>query len=370
MQLNEALTAEGCRQRRQRLWERLDPPPAVGALVLADPAHLRYFANFSAEPYSYGADFGGRLLVRKDGHGTLIFDNRMPARSVEQAHVDAQEKVTWYDGQSPSTGPRQLALRDALVKAANSPRVHDHPADPLGPQVIRTVAQMRRQKDPDELDLLRRCMVAGKAGHDWAKANVQPGMTELDVFNGVLAAVNRDVGRHVIVYGDFAVSPGPERRGGPPTTRVLQPGDMLILDFSVVLDGYRSDFTNTLVVGGEPTEKQQSLYRLCSEAMYAGEQKLGAGVACQEVYDAVREVFAKAGMADYFPHHAGHGIGLMHPEAPYLVRHSNETLLPGDVITLEPGLYVPGVGGIRIEHNYLVPELGFERLSNHDIALK
>src|SRR5262249_35917501 len=150
----------------------------------------RYFANFSTEPYSYGADFGGRLLVRKGGHGTLIFDNRLPSRSVEQAHVDAKEKVTWYDGQSPSTGPRQLALHDALIKAAGSPRVHDHPADALGPQIIRTVAQMRRQKDTDEVDLLRRCMVAGKTGHDWAKANVQPGMTELDVFNGVLAAVN------------------------------------------------------------------------------------------------------------------------------------------------------------------------------------
>ena len=76
------LTADGCRRRRQRLWDALDPKPGGDALALADPAHLRYFANFSAEPYSYGADFGGRLLVRKDGHGTLIFDNRMPSRSV------------------------------------------------------------------------------------------------------------------------------------------------------------------------------------------------------------------------------------------------------------------------------------------------
>ena len=75
-------------------------------------------------------------------------------------------------------------------------------------------------------------------------------------------------------------------------------------------------------------------------------------------------------MAEYFPHHAGHGLGLMHPEAPYLVRHSDETLLAYDVVTLEPGLYVPKVGGIRIEHDYLITELGFERLSNHEIALK
>jgi Xaa-Pro aminopeptidase len=362
------LTADGCRQRRQRLWERLNPPPGTDLLVLADPAHLRYFANFYVDPISLGADFGGRLLVRRDGHATLICDNKMP-KSVDEAHADERVKTPWYDGQSPQRWPRQLALHDALVKAAGSPRVHDHPADRLGAQIISTVAQLRRQKDADELDLLRRCMIAGKVGQDWARANVRPGMTELDVYNGVAAAVNRDVGRHVIVYGDFAVSPGPERRGGPPTDRVLQPGDMLILDYSVVLFGYRSDFTNTLVVGKEPTAEQRALYDLCVAAMAAGEHRLKAGTPCQEVYDAVRGVFEKAGMADSFPHHAGHGLGLMHPEAPYLVRHSTETLLAGDVVTLEPGLYVAGVGGIRIEHNYLVTEVGYERLSNHEIAL-
>ncbi|MCP6768991.1 M24 family metallopeptidase, partial [Klebsiella pneumoniae] len=80
----------------------------------------------------------------------------------------------------------------------------------------------------------------------------------------------------VIVYGDFAVSPGPERRGGPPTDRVVKAGDMMILDFSVVIQGYRSDFTNTLVVGGKPNADQQRLYDLCMVAMAAGEKELRA----------------------------------------------------------------------------------------------
>ena len=75
-------------------------------------------------------------------------------------------------------------------------------------------------------------------------------------------------------------------------------------------------------------------------------------------------------MADYFPHHAGHGLGLSHPEAPFFVLEATEALLAGDVVTLEPGLYVPGVGGVRIEHNYLITDAGYERLSNHTIALR
>src|SRR5439155_25948664 len=98
------------------------------------------------------------------------------------------------------------------------------------------------------------------------------------------------------------------------------------------------------------------LYHRCVQAMRAGEKELTAGREGRTVYGAVVDVFDRAGVAEHFPHHAGHGLGLTHPEAPFFVREANETLVVGDVATLEPGLYVPGVGGIRIEHNYLVTD--------------
>jgi Xaa-Pro aminopeptidase len=289
--------------------------------------------------------------------------------SVKEAHVDDTRVATWYDGQSPATGPRQLALLQGVNPEGKGLRVHDRLGDPYASVLVNTLADMRRQKDPDEIELLRRCMRAGEAGHAWARANVRPGMTELDVYCGVNTACIRAAGAAVIVYGDFAVSPGSSKRGGPPTSRTIEPGDMLILDYSVVIAGYRGDFTNTLVVGKEPTPDQRRLYDNCMAAMAAGERELRAGAPCLTVYGAVRSAFEKAGVAEYFPHHAGHGLGLSHPEAPYIVRHANETLLAGDVVTLEPGLYVDGIGGIRIEHNYLIRERGYERLSNHVIAL-
>lgn len=360
------LTAAGCRARRTRLWEALGGQFDGPALVLADPIHLRYLANFHVDPFSLGADFGGLLVVAADGHSTLYHDRRLPD-SVKSAHADRVEVIPWYDGQSPGVIPRRLALRPAVE--SNGGRIHDSLADQLAPLVINTIADLRRAKDPDEVELLSACMRATEVGHAWARSNLRAGMTELDAYEGVFAACSTAAGRPVIAYGDFAVSPGSARRGGPPTDRVLLDGETFILDYSVIRSGYRSDFTNTLVVGSRPSPDQRRLFDACVAAMEAGETRLRAGTACQTVYDAVRDALAGAGLADAFPHHAGHGLGLSHPEAPFFVRRSSETLVAGDVVTLEPGVYVDGIGGVRIEHNYLVTETGFERLSHHAIAL-
>jgi Xaa-Pro dipeptidase len=363
------LTAEGCRQRRLRLWEKLQPTTEGDHLRLADPIHLMYLANFHVDPFSLGAGFGGVLLVRNDGNAKLLHDDRLP-QSVDQVQVEERVVVPWYDGQTPANGPRQLALLLAVNPVHAGLRIHDRPGDPYASTVVQAIADMRRQKDLDEIALLKQCMRATEAGHAWARAHIKPGMTELDVYRGVNSACIEAAGHAVIVYGDFAVSPGPARRGGPPTERVIEQGDMFILDFSVVIAGYRSDFTNTLVVGREPSRDQQHLYDLCRQSMSAGEAELRAGRPCLTVFDAVNNTFDRAGVAESFGHHAGHGIGLTHPEAPYFVKDSVETLRAGDVVTLEPGLYIDGIGGIRIENNYLITETGHERLSNHAIALR
>jgi Xaa-Pro aminopeptidase len=355
------LTAEGCKARRQRLLDRLKP---AHPLVLADPIHLRYFANFNVEPVGQFADFGGLLVLRPDGHAALFHDAKT-AKSVELAHADERTPVPWYTGQEPGKGPRRTVLRPVLE--ANGGRVHDGLADPLAPQLHEVVTDLRRRKDADEVELLRTCMRATDAGHAWARANVRAGMTELEAYAGVAGACYAALGQFAVVYGDFTVING-AKRGGPPTPHALAKGEAFILDYSVVVQGYRSDFTNTLVVGGDPSAEQRRLFGLCATAMAAGEGRLKAGATCQSVYDAVRGAFEAAGVADHFPHHAGHGLGLSHPEAPFLVRHSSETLVAGDVVTLEPGLYL-GNDGVRIENDYLITDAGYEKLSNHTISL-
>ena len=357
------LTMDGCRARRQRLLDALRP---ATPLLLGDPLNLRYFAACHIDAFSLGADFGALLHIEPGGKTTLFYDKRVP-NSVERAQVDDRVPVPWYDGKSPGVGARRWSLHDAVAKHGG--RVHDELTDPDAAKLWDAVTAFRRAKDPDELDQLRACMTPTEAGHAWARANVKPGMTELDVYNGVFTAVSTAVGRPAVVYGDFTVSTGAMKHGGPATTHVLAAGETFILDYSVVIDGYRSDFTNTLVVGGRPTADQQRLFDLCLRAMQAGEALLKAGTMCQAVYDAVRGVFAAAGVADSFPHHAGHGLGVGHPEAPFFVANATETLVVGDVVTLEPGLYVDGVGGVRLEHNYAVTASGYDRLSNHVLSL-
>jgi Xaa-Pro aminopeptidase len=261
--------------------------------------------------------------------------------------VDQAFIVPWYDGITPARGLRSQAVLNHLPNEWPG-CFHDFPgrSDSLF-NCVEILANLRRCKDEHEIAVLEKCCRAGEAGHAWARAHLEPGMTELQLYAGINRACTLAAGQAVIVYGDFAVSPGPSRKGGPATDRVIRPGDLVIVDFSVVIGGYRSDFTTTLCAG-VPTSAQKHLHATAMEGMSRGEAKLFPGVSAQDVHAAVFSAFADAGMPEAFPHHAGHGIGLSHPEAPFFVPGSTEILVEGDVVTLEPGAYVAGVGGLRI----------------------
>src|SRR5947208_12853142 len=154
------LTAEGCRTRRERLWQELDPPADSDHLRLTDPIHLAYLAGYWVDPFSLGAGFGGCLLLRKDGHAKLLHDNRIPTWSADLAQVEERVSVPWYDGQTPGRGPRQLALLGTVNPSHPGLRIHDRPGDPFAATMIHTLAALRRRKDPDEIALLKRCMRA------------------------------------------------------------------------------------------------------------------------------------------------------------------------------------------------------------------
>jgi Xaa-Pro aminopeptidase len=388
------LTKDGCLARRRRLWQSIRPD--VEWLLIADPRHVHYLSNFWIHPLSFSAGERGLLLLERDGRTTLLGDNFSLRSAAGEPYIDDEVVEKWYDHKH-SVGNRDHALQ-ACVKAV-SPRLNGRlgaiesewlpiaAAELLAGNCESNVAKesdatngsgavglgtqlrrLRRQKEPDEIELLRQCMRAGEAGHARAREVLCEGVTEFEVFLEVQAAALKAAGRPGLLYGDFrGVNAGKPKAGGLPTDYRLKQGDLFIIDYSVVLEGYRGDFTNTLSVG-KPSDEQSMLFELCQAALQKGADALKAGTLAKDVYNAVSAPLIASGYGA-LPHHAGHGIGLGHPEPPILVPDSDETLLPGDVVTLEPGLYIEGIGGMRIENNYLITETGTEQMTNHLISL-
>jgi len=383
------LTNDGCLQRRKNLWKHL--PESVDWVLIGDSRHVQYFSNFRINPLSFSADQRALVLLERNAT-TLLTDNFSRRASVSEPFVENEVTVSWYTHKK-SVGNRDHALVQALEECrprwSNSKGIIEPEgvtqlvAETVGPQsqskfddaltgqqttIGNVIRGLRRQKLPDEVALLRRCMEATDAGHAAAFEMLRPGVTELDVYFAIRQAAEQQAGCACIVYGDFRATNATQfKAGGLPTSYRLQDGDLFIADYSVILNGYRSDFTNTMAVG-TPTSDQVRQFEACRDAMLAAEATLNAGTAASAVYDAASNILVQRG----FPalsHHCGHGLGLEHPEPPILVAQSDDSLLAGDVVTIEPGLYVEGVGGMRFEHNYLVTSDGFERLSHHHIGL-
>jgi Xaa-Pro aminopeptidase len=376
------LTQEGCQKRRARLWSSL--PDYVEWVLISNPRHVKFFSNIWVNPVSFSAGQSVWLHMERSGKVTALADNFTLKSLSGEAYVDETVSEIWYDGKN-SVENRDYKQATALKKHFGTLDLCNGAIEwdslPIAafdtvtgtPEVKIKLGDVikfqRRQKEADEVAHLRSCMEACEAGHRAALNFVRPGVSEMDVYRQVHAAVLEQAGRPCIVYGDFrATNANLPKAGGLPTNYTLQEGDLYILDYSVILDGYRSDFTNTIAVG-EPSEDQLALMNACIASLEAGEKALKAEVACKTIFDICSDTMIQKGF-EALPSHAGHGLGLEHPEPPAIVRESTDTLLFGDVVTLEPGNYIKGIGGVRIERNYLITETGADNLSHHKIALK
>lgn len=377
------LTSAGCLQRRKRLLAALDRNTDL--VLIADPQHLFYFANYVQSPFVFRSnDAGAVLAIHPDGKATLLADS-MVKGFCDAAHVDEVIAPTWYDGKHSAPHREALLMKTVsnYVKACSARSIGiEFCQVPEGmlvecrasgvtlANIDPVMPPLKRRKDSDEIDLLKRSMRAGEAGMAAGLQNIKPGMSELEIFFLVQNAAMAASGGQAIIYGDFVTGPRTEAVGGPPSDRKVQAGELVLLDFSTIIGQYRADFANTHVCAGKPTARQHDMFLACMEAIQAGEKKLKAGQAGRDVDRAVRSVFEARHLSEHFPHHTGHGIGLGHPEPPFLVPDSSDTLMAGDVLTLEPGLYIKGTGGMRFERNYLIIETGYELLSRHRLTLE
>ncbi|NMA54658.1 MAG: aminopeptidase P family protein [Firmicutes bacterium] len=224
------------------------------------------------------------------------------------------------------------------------------------------VERLRVQKDEQELASLRQAIVLADKGAEYLRSILVPGRTEKEVALE-LEFFLRKHGAERAAF-PFIVASG--TRGALPhgtaSEKKIQAGELVTVDFGAVYQGYHSDLTRTFVLG-KPTDKQVAIYELVLEAQEKAIASAGPGVLCVEVDSAARDVIAGANYGNFFGHATGHGLGLAVHEAPHVSSRSADTLLPGMVITVEPGVYIPGWGGVRTEDVLLITDQGVEILS-------
>ncbi|MFJ8603480.1 aminopeptidase P family protein [Streptomyces shenzhenensis] len=221
---------------------------------------------------------------------------------------------------------------------------------------------LRAVKDTAELELLAAAGAAADAAFEEIRKASFAGRRESDVGRD-LADLLRRFGHSQV---DFTiVGSGPN--GADPHhevgDRVIRRGDMVVLDFGGLKDGYGSDTTRTVHVG-EPTDEERTVHDIVRAAQEAGFRAVRPGVACQEVDRAARAVIEDAGYGEYFIHRTGHGIGVTTHEPPYMIEGERQPLVPGMCFSVEPGVYLPGRFGVRIEDIVTVTEDGGRRLND------
>jgi Xaa-Pro dipeptidase len=145
--------------------------------------------------------------------------------------------------------------------------------------------------------------------------------------------------------------------------RTVQAGDLMVVDFGAVVDDYGSDITRTIAIGAEPSDEMKHVYEIVKQANAAGRAAVRPGILAEDVDAAARQVIERAGYGQYFTHRTGHGLGLEGHEAPYMVKGDTTLLQPGMTFTVEPGIYIEGKGGVRIEDDMVVTETSGESLT-------
>lgn len=329
----------------------------VCAMVISSTANIRYLSGFTGEGH----------LVLFAGGGGLCTDGRYELQAAEESpELDCVLSSDGHLGAvieyARAQGVERLGFEENVVTYAAYRRLEEE----FGADALRATSSItqdaRTVKDDDEIARIRRAAGIVDEALTGFLDQLQPGMTEKE------AAFELD--RRILTGGADAIAFQTILASGPsaacpharPSSRVLREGDMVKVDVGGRVDGYCSDITRTVFLG-DPDERFVEVYSLVYEAQGAALERVGPGAECRELDEIARQIISDGGYGDAFSHGLGHGVGLEVHEAPRLSARSTDTLAPGMVVTVEPGVYLEGWGGVRIEDLVLVTERGYEVLT-------
>jgi Xaa-Pro aminopeptidase len=355
------MAADRRRERHEALARLLEADDLDALLVTSRP-NIRYLTGFSGSAGVVVATRADLLLVTDFRYEQQA---RQEAGAVARVEIEGTSVWDRLFKELPSLGAlgvvgyeaHALTVKDAeRLSAAGKPWRWKPAAEP--------VERLRARKDPDEVAAIgAAARLAGEALQATLAA-VRPGRTELEIA-GVLEGALRRAGSEAHPFPTIVAS-GP-RTALPhahTSRRAVAVGEWLLLDFGAVVDGYCADITRTVVVGARASEAQRALYALVQEAQRRARDGVRAGMPGREADALARDPIEARGFGDAFGHSTGHGLGLEVHEAPRLARTAAEPLPEDAVVTVEPGVYVPDRGGVRIEDDVHLSAAGPVLLSD------
>jgi Xaa-Pro aminopeptidase len=333
-------------QRRNALRDLLDGS-RCDALLVTNLVNVRYLTGFTGTA-------GAVLIGSTPEHDRFVTDGRYEEQARAQV-TDVERLITRGLGWLPDAVPAdaRLGLEAGSITWRDARAIADDMGSRPVVPVVDAVERLRVVKDEGEIAAIRAaCAVADRALAATLPL-IRPGRTELEVAT-VLERAMVDGGAQDRAFTSIVASgPNSAVPHHRPTGRVLQPGDLVKLDFGAQVDGYRSDMTRMLALG-EPEDELREVLALVTEAQRAGVRAAIDGATGAEVDAACREPIVAAGHGERFVHGTGHGVGLDIHEAPRLAADAGDTLRSRMVVTVEPGVYLPGRGGVRIEDTLVI----------------
>lgn len=257
---------------------------------------------------------------------------------------------------------KRIGVEELRMRVLEAELIRRHIADVQLVLAGSALAALRLHKDAAAVESLRAAVAISEAALRATLAQVRPGMTERTIA-GILAVEQLQRGGGRLPF-DTIVLGGPNSAlpHGEPGDRPIAAGEPLLFDFGTTVRGWASDITRTFAVG-EPSPRLAEVYAVVQAANAAGRAACAPGVLAQEVDRITRRVIEEAGFGAYFTHRTGHGLGLETHEEPNIVEGNRRPLEPGNVFTIEPGIYIPGEVGVRIEDNMLITKNGAESLT-------
>lgn len=359
--MKETEKDQALKERLKTAINRILKDMDLDALLVTDPYNMRYLSGFCG---------GEGVLYISPDNQILITDSRYTEVAKQESGFTVMEcnrehrTTDILKAVIQREGVRRLGYEDETMRC-KAFREYQEKLDPIGTWTPLGMAltRLRQVKTEEELQCLRQAEAIGDTAFDRILKMIRPGMTELDIqaeleYQMMKCGASGTSFDTIVASGLHSSMPH-----AIPTDKKVEHGDFITMDFGCRYKGYCSDMTRTIVLG-KANEKQKEIYQLVLKANQVTESFLHPGMICREVDKIARDMITDGGYGEYFGHGLGHSVGLEIHESPACNTRDATVLVPNMIMTIEPGIYLPGFGGVRIEDMVVITENGYENLSH------